>query len=252
MGRGGAVSDVLVLCYHALSPTWSASLSVTPDDFERQLRLLVGRGWRGATFSEAVLRAPWPRTLAVTFDDAFLSVLELALPIMARLGVPGTVFAPTSFMDRRMPLMWDGTDQWAATPDAQELQSMCWDDLQRLIDQGWEVGSHTRTHPRLSRLDDDALRAELEGSRSELERHLSGTCESLAYPYGDVDERVVARARELGYRCAAGLSSSLAPLGPHRFPRVGVYREDPGWRFRLKVNGLMRRARASKLWPAHE
>jgi peptidoglycan/xylan/chitin deacetylase (PgdA/CDA1 family) len=246
------VSDVLVLCYHALSPTWSASLSVPPDEFERQLRLLVGRGWRGATFSDAVLRPPAPRTLAVTFDDAFLSVLELAQPIMAKLDLPGTVFAPTAFMERRMPLSWDGIDHWAATPDAPELQSMCWGDLQLLVDLGWEIGSHTRTHPRLSKLDDDALTTELEGSRDELERHLSSPCDSLAYPYGDVDEHVVERARDADYRCAAGLSSSLAPLGSHRFPRVGVYREDPGWRFRLKVNGLMRRARASTLWPAHE
>jgi peptidoglycan/xylan/chitin deacetylase (PgdA/CDA1 family) len=243
---------VLVLCYHAVSPTWAASLAVTPDELEQQLRLLVRRGWRGATFHDAVLRPPWRRTLAVTFDDAFLSVLELAHPIMARLDLPGTVFAPTSFMDQRRPLLWKGIDHWAATPDAPELQSMCWEDLQRLIDQGWEVGSHTRTHPRLSTLDDESLQAELEGSRHEIEQHLSGSCDSLAYPYGDVDERVVASARGAGYRSAAGLSSSLAPLGPHRFPRVGIYHEDPGWRYRLKVNGLMRRVRASKLWPAHE
>jgi peptidoglycan/xylan/chitin deacetylase (PgdA/CDA1 family) len=246
------VSDVLVLCYHAFSPTWAASLSVTPDEFERQLSLLVRRGWRGATFSDAVLRPPAPRTLAVTFDDAFLSVLELAQPIMAQLDLPGTVFAPTAFMERRMQLMWNGIDHWSATPDAPELQSMCWGDLQLLIDLGWEIGSHTKTHPRLSKLDDDVLATELEGSRAELEQHLSAPCDSLAYPYGDVDEHVVARARDAGYRCAAGLSSSLAPLGAHRFPRVGVYREDPGWRFRLKVNRLMRRARASTLWPAHE
>src|SRR5205085_9051635 len=91
--RGGVpLSDVLVLCYHAVSPTWGASLSVTPDEFESQLRTLLRRGWRGATFRDAVLRPPWPRTLAVTFDDAFLSVLELAHPILARLGLPATVF----------------------------------------------------------------------------------------------------------------------------------------------------------------
>jgi peptidoglycan/xylan/chitin deacetylase (PgdA/CDA1 family) len=246
------VNDVLVLCYHALSPTWSASLSVTPDEFERQLRLLVRRGWTGATFRDAVLRPHAGRTLAVTFDDAFLSVLELAYPVMAELGVPGTVFAPTSFMAGRTALTWPGIDHWAGTADASELQSMSWDDLRHLIDQGWEVGSHTRTHPRLSKLDGERLNEELAGSRQDVEQHLGGPCDSVAYPYGDVDERVVARAREAGYRCAAGLSSSLAPLGSHRFPRVGVYHEDPGWRFRLKVSGLMRRARASRLWPAHE
>jgi peptidoglycan/xylan/chitin deacetylase (PgdA/CDA1 family) len=245
------LSDVLVLCYHAVSPTWGASLSVTPDEFESQLRTLLRRGWRGATFRDAVLRPPWPRTLAVTFDDAFLSVLELAHPILARLGLPATVFAPTSFLDERQRLMWDGVDHWADTLDAAELQGMSWDDLARLEHEGWEIGSHTRTHPRLSKLDDDALAAELEGSREDCAAHLS-SCDSIAYPYGDVDGRVVARARQAGYTCGAGLSSSLAPLGAHRFPRVGIYHDDPGWRYRLKVNPLIRGLRASKLWPAHE
>ena len=48
------MSDVLVLCYHAVSPRWPADLSVTPEAFERQLQLLVGRGYRGATFHDAV------------------------------------------------------------------------------------------------------------------------------------------------------------------------------------------------------
>jgi peptidoglycan/xylan/chitin deacetylase (PgdA/CDA1 family) len=245
------LSEVLVLCYHALSPAWGASLAVAPEEFERQLHLLVARGWRGATFRDAVLHPPYQRTLAVTFDDAFLSVLELALPIMTRLELPGTVFAPTSFVDCRMPLIWAGIDRWAATPDAPELRSMSWDDLEHLIDQGWEVGSHTRTHPRLSEIDDERLTDELEGSREDIEQHL-GSCDSVAYPYGDTDERVVGRARAAGYRCGAALSSSLAPRGAHWFPRVGVYRQDPGWRFRMKVNRLARRARATKRWPAHE
>jgi hypothetical protein len=41
----------LVLCYHALSPTWEAELSITPDAFERQIELLLRRGWHPATFT---------------------------------------------------------------------------------------------------------------------------------------------------------------------------------------------------------
>ena len=85
------MTDGIVLCYHALSPTWEADLSTTPERFERQLELLVRRGYRGVTFEQAV-RAPHERTVAVTFDDAYRSVLELARPILDRLGLPATVF----------------------------------------------------------------------------------------------------------------------------------------------------------------
>jgi peptidoglycan/xylan/chitin deacetylase (PgdA/CDA1 family) len=63
------MSDVLVLCYHAVSVRWPAELSVTPERLEEQLRLLVRRGFKGATFHQAVIAPPAPRTLAVTFDD---------------------------------------------------------------------------------------------------------------------------------------------------------------------------------------
>jgi peptidoglycan/xylan/chitin deacetylase (PgdA/CDA1 family) len=243
------VSDVLVLCYHAVSPTWNADLSVTPEALEEQLGKLVGRGWRGAVFRDAVLRPPWRKTLVVSFDDAFLSVRQLAQPILSRFGLPGTVFAPTAFPSQDRTLLWPGLDHWAATASAPELACMSWDDLRALVSDGWEVGSHTCTHPRLTALDDEALRRELEESRRDCERQLGIRCDTLAYPYGAVDARVAHFTAEANYSAAAALSSNLHAAGPHRWPRVGVYHGDRPWRFGLKVNPLARRVRASRMWP---
>ena len=90
--------DVLVLCYHALSERWPAALSTTSARFEEQLELLLRRGYAPVTFEQAVTSPTGRRTVAVTFDDAYRSVLELAHPIMERLGVPGTVFAPSELV----------------------------------------------------------------------------------------------------------------------------------------------------------
>jgi peptidoglycan/xylan/chitin deacetylase (PgdA/CDA1 family) len=243
------MSDVLVLCYHAVSPTWPAALSVTPESLERQLTLLARQGWRGATFHDAVHDPPAARTVAVTFDDAYRSVLELALPILERLGLRGTVFAPTAFVSAGGPLAWAGTDHWLRTPHASELTPMGWQQLGELVERGWEIGSHTRTHPRLPGLDDDSALAELAASRAECEGELGTPCRTLAYPYGDVDDRIARLAQRAGYAAGAALSSRLAPLGPYRWPRMGIHHVDEWWRFRLKVAGPTRRARASPLWP---
>ena len=167
------VSEVLVLCYHAISPTWAAPLALSPELFERQMTMLVRRGWKATTFRDAVQEPTAPKTLAVTFDDAFASVYEQAYPILSSLGMPATVFAPTSFMSERQPLHWSGIDHWLQTDAAPELAGMSWDDLGRLQEAGWEVGSHTRTHPRLTNLDDDAVRDELAESRREIAARLS-------------------------------------------------------------------------------
>jgi peptidoglycan/xylan/chitin deacetylase (PgdA/CDA1 family) len=231
--------DVLVLCYHAVSERWEADLSVTPARLERQLGLLVSRGYTGATFTEATRSRASEKTLVVTFDDAYRSVAELAFPILLRLGLPGTVFAPTAFMGLAEPMSWPGIDIWLGGPHESELVPMSWDELAMLADSGWEVGSHTRTHPRLTEIDDDALSEELDASRADCELRI-GRCESLAYPYGDHDDRVVEASRRAGYTAACTLARRPVNPSPLRWPRIGIYPIDVERRFRLKVSPAVR------------
>jgi peptidoglycan/xylan/chitin deacetylase (PgdA/CDA1 family) len=239
----------MVLCYHAVSPTWNTPLSVTPEMLESQIRSLLRRGWRATTFAEAVLAPRWRKTLAITFDDAFASVRHLAMPILTGLEVSATVFAPTAFMAGAQPLAWPGIEEWRGTGDEPELQAMSWEDLGELIELGWQVGSHTCTHPHLTELADERLELELAQSRETCASRLGTTCETIAYPYGDVDQRVIAAAARLGYRAGAALSSRLDGHHPLRYPRLGLYHGDADWRFRLKVSRPMRELRASPLWP---
>jgi peptidoglycan/xylan/chitin deacetylase (PgdA/CDA1 family) len=217
-------------------------------DFEHQLQDLVERGYHGATFHQA-LTAPHPeRTLVVTFDDGFRSVASLAEPILSRLGLVGTVFVVTSFLDGDRPLAWPGIDHWLGTPHEAELEPLSSAELDQLVAAGWEIGSHTRTHPRLTQLDDASLAAELRGSRERCERRLGRPCRSLAYPYGDVDERVVEAARGAGYESAAALPRRFEGGNRLQWPRVGVYFGDGRTRFRLKASPLVRRMRSSHAW----
>lgn len=236
--------DVLVLCYHALSPRWAADLSITPEAFERQIGHLISRGWRPTTFTDAVLGTGPGRAVAITFDDAFASVNRYAAPILDRHRAPATVFAPTAFMDGDVSLVWPGVDHWTATEFAPELQAMDWDDLRSLADRGWEIGSHTCTHPHLTTLDDEALGRELSESRARCEREL-GSCRSIAYPFGDVDGRVARAAAAAGYETGAKLAADLRDEGRLLHPRVGIYHPDDWRRFRLKVARPVRRLRAA-------
>jgi peptidoglycan/xylan/chitin deacetylase (PgdA/CDA1 family) len=241
------VSDVLVLCYHAVSPRFEAPLSVTPEAFERQLRLLLDRGYRGVTFGEAVSSPPG-KTMAVTFDDAYLSVLELGKPILDRLGLPATVFVPTDYPDREGPMAWPGIDQWLGGPHEAELRPMSWEQIGGLADAGWEIGSHTCSHPHLTELDADSLEREMAESKAECERRIGRPCSTIAYPYGDYDARVVAAARRAGYAAACTLPARFHAAQPLEWPRVGVYHDDDDRRFRMKVSPLVRKARASRAW----
>jgi peptidoglycan/xylan/chitin deacetylase (PgdA/CDA1 family) len=237
--------DVLVLCYHGVSDTWPAEIAVTPRNLQAQLERLVRNGYRGATFTDAVFAPPFERTLAVTFDDAYLSVRELAFPILDSLGLPATVFVVTDFADSERSLRWDGISMWADDSFADELRGLSWAELAALDSAGWEIGSHTRTHPRLTQLDDEALTEELVGSREACERALGRPCRSIAYPYGDVDERVIAAAGRAGYTAAGSLPSRLASApSALDWPRIGIYWGDSQARFGVKTSAAVRRLRA--------
>lgn len=235
--------DTLVLCYHAVSERWPADLSVTPGALRSQLAGLVRRGYRGVTFSEAVTEPAAGRRVAVSFDDGYLSVLELAAPILEELGLPGTVFVPTNFMDRPEPMAWAGIDQWLEGPHREELRPISWADARALTSRGWEIGSHTCSHPHLTTLDDATLERELVESRQACEEHLSGACLSIAYPYGDVDRRVVEAAGRAGYQAGASLPARWHAEEPLDWPRAGVWHGDGPGKFRLKASPTVRRFR---------
>jgi peptidoglycan/xylan/chitin deacetylase (PgdA/CDA1 family) len=244
------VAAPLVLCYHAVSETWPASLSVTPEALERQVWLLERRGYRSAGFTEAVTGRPAGKVAVLTFDDAYRSVLELAAPIMERHGFAGVLYVPTDFPPRPdEPMSWPGVDGWLDGPHRDELRPLGWDGVRELAERGWEVGSHTCSHPHLTQLDDARLELELARSKQVCEQELGGPCPSIAYPYGDHDERVVTAAGRAGYMTAGTLPARLAPSRPLAWPRVGIYHGDDERRFRLKVSRLVRRVRSLPIWP---
>lgn len=240
------MADTVVLCYHAVSETWPADLSVTPEALESQVAGLLRRGYRGVTFADAVHDGSG-RRFAVTFDDAYRSVHRRALPILDRLGVPATLFVPTAYVGGAEPMGWPGIDRWLGTEHEPELLCLGVEDLRDLRSHGWEIAAHTHTHPRLTTVSAGQLTDELERPRQLLEEWLGTPCRTLAYPYGDCSPEIAAAAGAAGYAAAATLEATRAPGDPLLWPRVGVYHGDAPWRFRLKASPPVRRSRLSRL-----
>jgi peptidoglycan/xylan/chitin deacetylase (PgdA/CDA1 family) len=244
------MGDVLVLCYHGVSDRWPDDLAVRPESLRRQVAYALERGYEATTFTRAVTDAPSSRTVAVTFDDGYRSVVANGFPVLAQLCVPATLFVPTARIATETPMSWPGIDHWLETPYRDELVGASWDELAALAAAGWEIGSHSHTHPHLTELDDTALAAELEASLAAIEGRLGISCRSIAYPYGDVDERVVRAVGRAGYEAAAAL-----PVGrferrprPLLWPRLMIPRGESDAAFRRHTSQTMRRLRSSGAW----
>ena len=156
-------SRPVVVSYHAVSDTWPSALAIRTNVLREQLGRLAHAGFVGMTISEAERRRrdgtlP-PRSLAVTFDDGYRSTLE-AKPVLDELGFPATVFVVSDFIGSEAPMAWPGIERWGRSDHAHELRALEWSDLERLVEAGWEVGSHTASHPLLTVLPPDALESD--------------------------------------------------------------------------------------------
>jgi peptidoglycan/xylan/chitin deacetylase (PgdA/CDA1 family) len=115
------------------------------------------------TASQADVRAfslePKP-LVTLSFDDASQTVYDIAFPTLNSHGIPATYYFMTSSLN----------EQWKAK-------------LKDLENHGWEIGSHSRTHPNLTTLSNQDLLEELSGSKADLEGaglKITG----FAYPFG--------------------------------------------------------------------
>lgn len=234
----------VVLGYHAVSASWGHVLSVPPALLARQLRALLASGLRPATLAQTVEGRG--RLLHVTFDDAFVSVLN-ALHTLERLGVPSTVFACSGLAGPPAKILEVPELVDEATMHPEELRTLGWEQLSHLASRGVEIGSHTVSHPHLRTLSDTELALELRDSRTRIEDMLSRPCRFLAYPYGEYDARVADAARAAGYEAAFTLPGRISSVGPFSLPRMGMFPRDTAARTFIRSLPFVRRVRARDL-----
>ena len=189
---------VPVLAYHKVAAIPATARYrcnyVTPKQFQDQIELLQLAGYQSISFGEYLAyrteEEKLPRKpILITFDDGYRSNIDFALPSLTAAGFSATVFVVSALVGR--------TNSW--DPDEIQEPLMSAVELRGLQSEGHDVQSHTRTHPDLSRLDDDALMQELRGSRLELEQTLGKPITAIAYPWGFSDERVRRVAADAGY-----------------------------------------------------
>jgi peptidoglycan/xylan/chitin deacetylase (PgdA/CDA1 family) len=145
--------------------------------------------------------------VVVTFDDGSASIRRNALPILRKLRWPGVLNLKLGNMRSRGGI----------TP-AQ---------IRALLAAGWELDSHTISHPDLTGLSAGALEHEVSDSRWMIQRQFHVPANFFCYPAGRFDARVIAAVRAAGYRGATTTINGLAEqTDPFTLPRIRVSRGD--------------------------
>jgi peptidoglycan/xylan/chitin deacetylase (PgdA/CDA1 family) len=243
-----------ILTYHSVDDSGSP-ISIDPASFRRHVKFLALRGPRIVTVDQLLGMPTAVPAAAITFDDAFVNFADVAWPIMREYNLPVTLYVPSDFTGTKNT--WSAADRFIP-----QLPLLDWDALARLREEGVTLGSHTCSHPHLTRLSDERVRDELERSAEQIERMTGARPTGLAYPYGAHDTRVMAAASKVyDHACTTDLRPLHHEDDAYRLPRLDAYYlrsegaleswESPQLRLYLRARAGARRARQLLTFAAH-
>jgi len=222
--RVQAADHAAVLLYHHVSDDTPPSTSVSPAVFRRHLDFLAAGGYTVLPLSRILATlekgASLPdKTVAITFDDAYQSVLDTAAPLLKKHGWPFTVFVSTQSID-------EGYHDY-----------LSWDGLRKLIAAGAEIGNHSYSHAHLVRyLSGESpqqwhtrVTADIQRAQQELHEQLGVTPVMFSYPYGEYDADLQGIVGSLGFFGIAQQSGAVGEgfdrLEVPRYPMATNYED---------------------------
>lgn len=182
---------VPVLAYHLVSDDLFSSnteLFAKPKEFEEQLKWITAKGYIGI-FADGLSEAGnVNKPIIISFDDGYIDNYEIVFPLIKKYNLKITIFIITDMIDTQYHLK---TAQ-----------------LKEMYESGLvSIQSHTVTHPHLTKLGTAELDNELLKSKAAIFTLTGSFPTAIAYPYGDVNEKVAKAASKYywtGYSTSAG------------------------------------------------
>lgn len=222
-------ADVPILMYHYISAAPSANdrirygLSVTPEVFDEQLKLLQDNGFTTVTlrdvYEHLALGTPLPeKPIVLTFDDGYVDHYTNAFPILQKYGMIGTFFVLTGPADEGEPAY------------------LTWDMIQEMSDADMDIQLHSRAHLDMRNRSYDWLVFQIIGGRQSIEGHTGKPVIFMAYPSGKYDANLQRFLRDTNFWAAV----TTAPGSRH------VLSDAMNWD-RVRISGQMRLQDFAKL-----
>lgn len=142
--------------------------------------------------------APGIPMVSISFDDAWKTQYTKALPLLEKYGIKGTFYITTQYFN---------TTKYTGFMTKAQVKD--------LYTRGHEIGGHTVTHRDLTTLGATALKNELVNSKNVLETVIGAKINSIAYPFGSYNQKVIDATKVAGYETGrtviAGTNTTVTP-----------------------------------------
>ena len=223
---GPGRSRLVILYYHSVPAAQRARFARQLDAIRAGADAVVAADFCGSV-------APGRLLVAITFDDAYVSVIDNALPELAARGMTATIFTPSGMLGGQPGWQMEAadTDQFETVADGECLRTLPRD----LV----TIGAHSVTHPHLPQIDRDTAIAEIGGSKSTLTNLLGRDVTMFSFPYGEYDDGVVELCRTAAFRFAFHTLPRMLDPADASFLRGRVRVDLADWdlEFWLKIRG---------------
>lgn len=177
---------VPILEYHGIGDPdgWMPELFVSKAIFEEHLQYMHDNGYKMVSIQKMAemfaAGESTAKTVVLTFDDGYLDNYTNVLLLLKKYNATATFFVVHSKIGH--------------------YRYMTHDQIQALIDNGMEIGSHTINHQILTDIDPQYLSWELATSRYFLKKDFNGyIVRSLSYPNGKYNTKILGDAKADGY-----------------------------------------------------
>jgi peptidoglycan/xylan/chitin deacetylase (PgdA/CDA1 family) len=225
-----------ILAYHKIDEAVPTRHWIAIRDFDAQMSTLRTNGFEAVTLEDIWQYTQGNRDLpekpiSLTFDDGYQNFYTKAYPILRKYGFVATAFLPTDYIrdDVRHTNDWDRSSEERVFPTFHLL----WTEVKELHKGGMLIGAHTQTHPDLASLYEIApaqARAEIIGSKAEIESRLGVPVNFLSYPYTSSNETLDTLVQAAGFHGAVIVNNSVFDTAAEnwfRMDRIAIYSDDP-------------------------
>ena len=226
--------SVPVLTYHSFDDG-RGQLSVTPENFERQMRYLKDKGFNVIPLDELVTGIKNKRkfkhnTVVITMDDGYENNFTYAYPVLKKYGFPATVFIITNYM---------GTAPGYLN----------WDEVKEMSKHKISIGGHTKNHVYLPAINkEDVLWDEIAGCKKAIEEHIGMPVDYFCFPFGGFTKELQMLVKRAGYKGACITNRGFDILNRYdvyELDRVSVRNSNPYFSFSNPFSAIRFRAKLS-------
>lgn len=225
-----------ILMYHQIDtpPPRGVTLRglvVAPSSFAWQMRMLNMMGYQGLSMRELepyLSNEMQGKVVGITFDDGYLNNLQHALPILCKYGFTATCYGVSNLLGQSN--IWD-RGLVAETP------LMTVQDWRNWHAAGMDVGSHTRTHAKLTEVSHKEALEQILYSKLELEQSIGCNVRHFCYPYGGYSKEHIQMVQAAGYVTATTTNRGHVRVcsDPFTLSRILIARSTNPLLFFLKI-----------------